>query len=461
MHDFEYKIAQFIASEHLLARDAKVIVGLSGGADSIALLSVLCTLGYRCVAAHCNFGLRGNEADRDQAHARDTAHRLGAEWTTISFDTKAYMRSHGMSAEMACRELRYEWFGRLLDTYGAEAVAVAHHRNDNVETLLLNLLRGAGIHGLRGMRPRNGSIIRPLLNCDRTDVISYLADKGLSYVTDSSNLINDVKRNRLRNIILPALNSEFPGATDAIVRSISALRDNELIIDEAAASAAERYATDRDIDLNTLFGEHPDTAHALLFEILYPMGFNATHIRDIAEAHRNGKSGRQFHAAGHTAMLDRGRLIFSATPQPADSDIEHAVAIDRDIEHPIRLKTEHLSPSEFASQRNAYILYLDADAALAPGRRWTLRRWRNGDRMKPFGMNGSKKLSDIFSDAKLSVSQKGQMWLLTCDNNIVWIPGIRSSDLFKVTAATSDILKITYIPQTDEDHRTENRDTLI
>ncbi|MDE7443098.1 MAG: tRNA lysidine(34) synthetase TilS, partial [Muribaculaceae bacterium] len=189
MHEFEHKIKQLIDSEGLLPDGGKVIVGLSGGADSVALLSALRALNYRCVAAHCNFSLRGKEADRDQHHAQTIAMQLDAEWRTVKFDTKSYMQANGVSAEMACRELRYEWFNRLLEDAEAEAIAVAHHRDDNVETFLLNLLRGAGIHGLRGMKPRNGHVIRPMLNCTRAEVTNYLSTKGLTFVTDSTNLV--------------------------------------------------------------------------------------------------------------------------------------------------------------------------------------------------------------------------------------------------------------------------------
>ncbi|MDE6491207.1 MAG: tRNA lysidine(34) synthetase TilS, partial [Muribaculaceae bacterium] len=228
MDELEHKVLQSIARHRLIADDTRpVIVGLSGGADSVALLATLTALGYRCVAAHCNFGLRGEESIRDRDHSRAIADRLGCEWITTEFNTRAYMLQNGISLEMACRDLRYNWFAEQLNALGAQAIAVAHHRDDNIETLMLNLLRGSGIRGLRGMRPRNGDIIRPLLECTRSDITAYLERRAIPYITDSSNLENDVARNRLRNIVLPCIYREFPQAPDTISRTIAILAGTE------------------------------------------------------------------------------------------------------------------------------------------------------------------------------------------------------------------------------------------
>lgn len=197
---------RFIASRRLLdGSGRRVVVGLSGGPDSVALLAALTRLGYRCVAAHCHYGLRGAESDRDRNHALGIARSLGAEWRETAFDTRAYCRLHSLGLEEGCRELRYGWFHTLARELDAQAIAVAHHRADRIETMLINLLRGTGLSGLRGIRPRNGMVVRPLLGATRRQIDAFLLAEGLEGVTDSSNLADDFLRNRLRHNVVPAL----------------------------------------------------------------------------------------------------------------------------------------------------------------------------------------------------------------------------------------------------------------
>ena len=185
---FIRRVSQYIEEKHLLQPGDKVLVALSGGADSVALLRVLLRLGYVCEAAHCNFHLRGEESLRDEQFVRELAARLDVPLHVIHFDTNEYAASHGVSVEMAARELRYGWFGQLRRECGARVVAVAHHRDDSVETFLLNLVRGTGINGLQGIRPVNGEVVRPLLCVSRAEILEYLASLGQAYVTDSTNL---------------------------------------------------------------------------------------------------------------------------------------------------------------------------------------------------------------------------------------------------------------------------------
>ncbi|MDR2682762.1 MAG: tRNA lysidine(34) synthetase TilS, partial [Dysgonamonadaceae bacterium] len=201
------KIRQYIEKHRLLDANAKIIVGLSGGADSVALLFILHRLGYACVAAHCNFHLRGEEAFRDEQQAMDFARSLHIPCMKQDFDTLSVARRRGVSVEMAARDLRYEWFEQLRREQDAGAIAVAHHRDDSIETLLLNLIRGTGIKGLAGIQPKNGYIVRPLLNVSKQDILHYVAEKQLPFVTDSSNLQDEYMRNKIRLSALPLLQS--------------------------------------------------------------------------------------------------------------------------------------------------------------------------------------------------------------------------------------------------------------
>ena len=210
------RIEAYIAREKLLVPGSRVVVGLSGGADSVALLAILARLGYDCVACHCNFMLRGEESVRDRNHAQRIARELHATFVETTFDTTAYAQAQGISIEMAARELRYAWFEQMRIEHQAQAIAVAHHRDDNTETVLLNLTRGTGLAGLTGMSPRNGHIVRPLLCASRDEIVEYLAHEQLDYVTDSTNLSNDYTRNKIRNEIIPLMSGINPSVLESI-----------------------------------------------------------------------------------------------------------------------------------------------------------------------------------------------------------------------------------------------------
>ena len=234
------KIARYIARERLLGADSKAIVALSGGADSVALLLLLTELGYPCEAAHCNFHLRGAESERDQRFAESLCERLGVRLHTAGFDTRAEARRHGESIEMAARRLRYEWFGHLLDRRTADVVAVAHHADDNAETLLLNLVRGTGWRGLGGMGWRRGRVVRPMLGTTHEEAVGYLSRCGQPYVTDSSNLVPDVKRNRLRLEVMPRLRELNPSVVETLAATAARMAEAGQLMDSAVAAARSR-----------------------------------------------------------------------------------------------------------------------------------------------------------------------------------------------------------------------------
>lgn len=388
-----------------------LIVGLSGGADSVALLSMLRKQGHDCVAAHCNFGLRGAEADRDLEFSREMAARLGATFVSVRFDTRAVMAERGISAEMACRELRYEFFEKVRREYGAEAIAVAHHRDDNIETFFLNLLRGSGLHGLRAMLPRSGRIIRPLLHMSRAEILDYLAAQGLDYVTDSTNAECDFARNRLRNEVLPALYARFPDAPEAIARSIDHLQGYEALLGQYLPENPTLEQIKRSASPSTL-----------LHERLAPTGFN----RAQTDAMLSATSGARFYSPTHRAEISYGEL--TVTP------------LDATEPHRPRLSGRIRPAAEFRLPGSDTIC-LDAKAREG-NPRWELRPWRTGDRMRPFGLKGSKLVSDIFADAKVPSALRGSQYVLTRDDTIIWVVGIRASAHFPVTARTTEYIEI-------------------
>lgn len=423
---FTEKVAR--EAKRLIDRDATVIVGLSGGADSVALLDLLVSLDYRCVATHCNFHLRGDESDRDEEVARSHAARLGVEFIKTDFDVPERQKSAGESVEMACRSLRYEWWESLRKQLGNAVIAVAHHRDDNIETFFLNLMRGSGIAGLKGMLPRAGDIVRPMLGCTRQEIEEYCRGKGLHYIVDSTNLENDYRRNRLRNIIIPEIERQFPGAVEGIARSIRCLGDNYGFYRDCVKNAGEKYLShDGSVDVAGIIGgeAHP---RMVLFEILSSLGLNMTHVDNILNcASRSGLTFGNY-------ILDRGVL----RPASGLTAVERVVSLTDDPQFKVTVSPR----CDFSPTRDPMTIYLD-EKVLDGEPVFTVRPWREGDRLAPFGMKGTRKVSDLFSDAKLSIDEKKRVSILTRNDEILWVIGLRASRHFPVTPSTACFLTIT------------------
>lgn len=425
-------------SRHSLIDSAKgpIIVGLSGGGDSVALADVLCSMGVAIVAVHCNFHLRGLESMRDEAVARRVAARLGIECRVVHFDVEARRRATGESIEMACRELRYDYFDKLRRETGAQAIAVAHHGDDNVETLMLNFMRGCGIAGAKGMLPRNGFIIRPMLGVCRADVTRYLEERGLEWITDSSNLSNEFRRNRLRNEALPALDAAFPGSKNGIMRSMANLADDYRFFTEMVEELKTTYCHDGTIDLARLIAERPTQAQLLLGQWLAPAGFDRKIAADIIRS--ANESGRRFTSGDTTLLLDRGTLR-PVTDIHLEADSAPQLVCPG--HPPLEMTTDivdNFAPKPGMAYFDARIL--DGDPT------FELRHWRIGDRFKPFGMKGSKKLSDLFNDLKIAGDAKNRVTLLTRNGVIVWVIGLRQSRDFCVTTSTRRFIALRYNP---------------
>lgn len=435
MHPFEKKVSDFIAARSLLRPDAgPVIVGLSGGADSVALLAVLTALGYTCIASHCNFHLRGDESERDRRHALLTALRLRTGWEATEFDTRGYCRTRGCGLEEGCRELRYRWFDAIARKHSARAIAVAHHREDQTETFFLNLLRSSGPEGLKGMLPANGRIIRPLLCATRAEILDYLADRGLSFVTDSSNSSADFLRNRLRLNVLPALREAADVDADAAInRAMTHIDESRRLLRSLIDRAAAPYRNlaDGSVDIAAIAASEPMAA-AFLYQLLAPEGFSrSTTDAILASA---SESGRRFaDNSGRTWLLDRGTLRrYSA--RSAESSAASTP-------YRLPLAVSEIEPAQFRPAPGADVIFLDAEAAASPAR-WELRPWRRGDRIRPFGMKGTRLVSDILSDAKVALDRKESVRVLERDGLILWVAGFRASAHFPVTQSTRRILRI-------------------
>lgn len=434
------RVTQLIEHEGLLRPDATVICALSGGADSVALLAVLTALGYDCVAAHCNFHLRGAESRRDMLHAQAVSAQLGADFCVRDFDVPAQMQATGESVEMACRTLRYRWFGDLADSYGAQAIAVGHHSEDRAETFMLNLMRGAGINGLTSMRPRHGDVVRPLLCLSRPEIEEYLRERALTWVDDSSNASDAHRRNRLRNKILPLMEECFPGAMESILRSVSNLEQARGLYTEIIGLKLKRYVRDNSIDLAALARERQ--AATILREYLAPLGFSATQVTDILGTPLG--SGATFVSADDRYMAEknRGTLLLSSGKAHNSAPQAFEVNLRRDISSPVTIEVSRQPVTEFSPSGSPDDAYFDVRFVFDGNPRWQLRHWQRGDRMRLYGSGADKLVSDLFGNAKYSAAQKRDCWLLTRDGEIVWIPGLRNSCHGTVGPRTQEFIKL-------------------
>lgn len=420
---FADTVGMFVARYSLLRGDGSpVIVGLSGGADSVALLAVLKMLGFNLLAVHCNFHLRGEESDRDMKFAESVAARYGVPILTEHIDIPGWRKIHSGSVEMACRDTRYQLFERIRKEKGAQAIAVAHHREDNLETVVQNMMRGTGIAGMTGMAPvSENHVVRPLLIVSRRQIEDFLTSINQDYVVDSTNLQNDYARNRVRNIVTPALLQANPNAIDGITVTIGRLRETEVFYRRAMREVFARYCTRGGIDLNALAND-PD-AELILFENLRAEGVSRQMAADMITS--RSSSGRRFMTGSCEWINDYGYL----------RRCEQVCAADGNPFVIERIERKNMIPVADAS-----VAYLDV-SALDAGLTW--RYWREGDRMRPYGMKGSKKVSDLMHDAHVPVDRKKAIPLLvTDDDSILFIPGVRASALFPVRADSATILRV-------------------
>ena len=434
-------VRAYIEKYQLLTENRPVLVGVSGGADSIALLTILVELGYSCIAAHCNFHLRGEESLRDERFTKEYVEKLQIPFVKIDFETEQYAAENHLSIEMAARELRYRWFEEQRVHWGAQAIAVAHHRDDNVETLLMNLIRGTGIRGLSGIQPKNGFVVRPMLAVSREEIQNWFAKRNLSYVTDSTNLSDAYTRNFIRLRILPLLEEVNPSVKKAIARTSEHLAATEVIYLQVIEEARkEVFDSENRLSIAALM-KYP-APNAVLYELLKVYGFSRSVVEDIYSS-LTKESGKVFFSSSFWLIKDRDYLLFS--PLVKEEIQEYILNGDeKEWIGPIELSFESVViTTDFQIRKEKNIAYFDADKLTFP---LTLRKWQEGDWFIPFGMKGRKKLSDYFSDRKFSRLEKEQTWLLCSGDTIIWIVGERSDNRFCLDKMTKRALVVNFFP---------------
>ena len=424
----------------------KLLVAVSGGADSMALCSLLANAGYTFYVAHCNFALRGKEADGDEQFVREYCKKNGLTCFHKKFNTLVYAKKEGLSIQMAARKLRYEWFDELLTEHAFDYLLTAHHANDNIETFFINLLRGSGIKGLKAMLPKTKKIIRPLLFATRTEIENYLADNQLSFREDSSNLQDKYLRNYLRLQVIPGFKKLNPSFEKTLTQEIGVLQQTNLILQKEVARQRKKLlvAEASAVKINIQKLSQTTAAPLILFELINAYGFNASQANDVYEGLAL-QSGKVFTSPTHTLIKDRDFLILKALE--AKGQQEYVIKAEpTTLEHPIKIKIsfikgnlDTLTKKDFASNK----AYIDADKITFP---LVLSKWKIGDKFKPLGMKGFKKVSDFFVGEKATLFDKQNQWILRCSNDIVWLVGKRTDERFKVSQATKKICLIELQP---------------
>ena len=409
------KVRTYIEREIGLEAESFVLVALSGGADSTALLLMMKELGYKIEAMHCNFHLRGEESDRDQTFVEELCKKQDVTLSVRHFNTEEVAKERGISLEMAARDLRYDWFREEMKVRKATCIAVAHHRDDQAETLLLNLLRGTGLRGLAGMSPKHDGIIRPFLCLSREEILRYLESRGQSFVTDSTNLERIAQRNRIRLDLIPLLQSINPSAVEHLCLAQDNVRESiPYYIKGIEAAFDELGITATSFPLNAL------TSRTLLHEWLSGKGFNQAQEEEMLRA-TESNVGKIWHSKSHTILLDREALILA----PLSNEL-----IVPQIKQEIVSSIEEKGPN---------VAYFDADLLTAP---IEVRLVREGDSFVPFGMKGRKLVSDFLTDRKINRLEKAETFVATCGEDIIWLIGHRSDNRYRVTEGTKRILKL-------------------
>lgn len=419
------KIRKYIDKYKLLKTSELYIVALSGGADSVALLLLLHEAGYHIEAAHCNFHLRGEESKRDEMFCEQLCREQNIPFHRAHFDTQTYAELHKMSIEMAARELRYKWFEQLRNDLGAAGVCVAHHRDDSVETVLLNLVRGTGLRGLCGIQPRSGYVLRPLLCVSRTEIEAFLTERGQKYVTDSTNLVADVQRNKVRLQVLPLLKTLNPAVAENIQRTAE-----NLMAAQAALDTVLLHNKNHNI-LN--LSDYNDCASReyIVYEWAKTFGFNGSQIRQILEA----ETGKIITSTSDYDMLrDRDSLLVEPSLKPLKPlriPEEGTYVFGENKTFVVKRQSAFIS-------KTADLATVDADKVVFP---LTVRRVEEGDWMIPYGLKGRKLLSDLMTDRKMSVFEKRrQLVVVDAQGIVVWLAGLRVDTRVAVDNATSVVL---------------------
>lgn len=438
------RFQEYVKQHNLFTRQDKILLTVSGGVDSMVLMSLCVNSGYNVGIAHCNFSLRGKESDEDEIMVQETARRYGIECYNKRFDTLGEMDRTGESMEMAARRLRYEWFHQLCEEHGYTVIAIAHHMDDSIETFFINMLRGTGLRGFTGISKQVGRIVRPLMFATRKEILDYAHSKHIQFREDSSNLSTKYLRNKIRLGIIPRMREITPRFSFLMHRNIERLTSAQRFIDNAIDNIYNSIAEIKG-DICTLhIGDIADSSSRefVIYEILNSrFGFKGDTVDNLCKSLDAGNVGKRFYSRGYVAYIDRGDIVVAPIEENDLCEINvvqgqrraycGASVLYFDICDVDSLDTYNVPDN---------VALLDIEKVTFP---LTLRRWQEGDSFIPFGFNGRKKVSDYLIDHKVSMAEKARQFVLLSSGEIAWLVGRRTSDDFRITDRTDKVLRIT------------------
>lgn len=431
------QFTDYISQHQLFNKADHVLLAVSGGKDSVLMAQLFKLAGFHFSIAHCNFNLRADEAMRDQAFVKLLAEEMEVPFHVVQFDTKVFAKEHGVSTQMAARELRYNWFEEIRSQHGYQFIAIAQHQNDAIETVLLNLVRGTGISGLHGILPKRGNIIRPLLFLSRQQIDDLIEDNNLPFVEDSSNLSSKYARNNIRLNVVPHLREINPNLEETFAQNINRFAEAEILIQQVVAQTRTHiFKVDNGFTiLNLKDIETLNPKKLLLFELLKPFNFTDKLVDEILLS-LDKQSGTSFYSVSHRATIDRDQLLISGLENLTKNELQL-------IHGEGNLKINNSQILSFVFSENINLIadkncaYVDANSLIFP---LILRFREDGDRFKPLGMKSFKKLSDFFVDEKVPLPQKNKVPLLVNGNGeVIWVVGMRQDERYKLTATTKKV----------------------
>lgn len=441
--DLVGRFEKYVESHSLFTRQDKILLAVSGGVDSMVMLSLFARSGYDVGVAHCNFQLRGPESEEDEVLVENESVRYGLPFYNMRFDTIAEMERTGESVQMAARRLRYAWFEELCGEHGYRVIAIAHHADDSVETFFINMLRGTGLRGLTGISSVNGRVVRPLLFATRRDILDYAGVNNVPYREDSSNSSRKYLRNKIRLGLIPRIKEINPNFTQVMCNNVQRLTDAQLFITHGIERIREEVESCGE-GMITIDPSKIDPAFPLDFvayELLSKYGFKADVVDSLIHSLAAGETGKRFYARDYMACTDRGKIVIG----PIEECDECSMAVD---EHTTKVYAGNSvllfeamdidNIGQLSAPEN--VAHIDRDKLQYP---LEVRRWRDGDVFMPFGMSGRKKVSDYLVDDKVSVAEKRRQFVLVNgDGHIIWLIGRRIDDAFKITGCTENVLRI-------------------
>ena len=431
------KFQKYYSEHQLFNQTDKILLAVSGGKDSVAMVDLFSKSQLNIGILHCNFKLRNNDSDLDEQLVEEIAQSYQVPFFKKNFDTKNYAEDKGISIQMAARELRYDWFEQIRESEGYDYVATAHHKNDVVETMLINLTKGTGIAGLHGILNKKEKVIRPLLCYTSQEITDFVKEQHLSYREDSSNTEVKYTRNKIRHQIIPKLEEINPSLIETLYDESQQFLELEQILIQKIDSEKKKYLKEEGdlikIDIQKLLKLTP--LRSYLYYFLKDSGFNIADVKNIIDGLDN-HSGKTYYSSTHQLVKDRNELILRKKGKP--STTEFLINSTKDLEKlPFCLNLEVVDElSDLKINKSSNYAYLDANEVTFP---LTIRKWEKGDAFRPLGMKGFKKVSDLFIDNKFSLVDKEDCWLLLSSKKIIWLIGHRIDDRFKVTDKTKKL----------------------